>query len=932
MKEKLILIGSFVSTLVFLAGCASTSAEPKFYPEKVPCPGPAVEVRPLNGAPAVFFDGKPDAGIMTNPTKKWGTGIFPLVENGVLTLTNKPGNYDYRSVKTTNSFSGAYSVEAAVTVKELTGNGGNITLLMRDSKSNAYLLSLSEDKGVKNANLWKEEKEAEGGYRKWVTVPFGWETGKTYVLKVSFDGKEVSGFVDGNLIGKQTDENPIASARVEASVYHSVSAIDRITVARSDNTILFNDDFSSPRSWDWNGQALQKAKSYPEAGIHTYTASGWGGTDWWSFCWTGPGQYDFTKIDRDFENLIKDDPQALIFPRVYLNAPEWWMKAHPEETSVLYDKDGSSRPGRFPSFTSELWLKDIGEFLRQYIRHLNSSPYGERYIGFLVGGGAALEWVYNWGPYFHDYSQSQLKAYVAWLKTVYPDVNALREAWKDTNITFETVQIPALQERMKGDFHNFYDPAKGKKVSDYRRFHSIAVSNAIEYLSRIVKEETQGKRLSVIAYGYHLNTYNDASNHVYTYMDMGHQNLARVLECPYVDALVSPHFYYGRKPGGFVLSVIPVDSVMLNGKAFFDEDDIRSHLAEKTPLYDKEGRAQNLEESVNIFKRDFAYTLSKGMKLWYMDWGWGWYHDDAIMNTIEKIQNMATESLSKDRQKSSDIAVIVSEQSTDYLASKSGLIPSLVHNQIVYQFTRLGTPFDVYLLSDLGKIPDYKMYVFLDTFYLTEKDLRVIKEKVLCNNHTVLWIYAPGYVTDQGLSADAVSNITGIKIAVADVDTEFAASLSDTGNSITKGLDTGLKWKAGDGPFGPLFYSVDDNAATLAVLTDQVKEYSGKPAMAVKEMKGWRSIWCGVPEIPSALLRQIAKTGGVHIYDDSDDTVYANRFMLGVAANDAGEREIRLPKPAKVIDAFTGEVVSEKTANFKINFKQYETKMWWLEY
>ena len=61
MKEKLILIGSFVSTLVFLAGCASTSAEPKFYPEKVPCPGPAVEVRPLNGAPAVFFDGKPDA-------------------------------------------------------------------------------------------------------------------------------------------------------------------------------------------------------------------------------------------------------------------------------------------------------------------------------------------------------------------------------------------------------------------------------------------------------------------------------------------------------------------------------------------------------------------------------------------------------------------------------------------------------------------------------------------------------------------------------------------------------------------------------------------------------------------------------------------------------------------------------------------------------
>ncbi len=924
MKGKFILTGGFVCALIFLAGCAHPSAEPAFYPEKVPCPGPVVEVKPLNGLPAVFFDGKPNAGIMTNPTQKWGAGILPVVEEGVLTLTNKQGYYAYRSVTTTGSFNGSYSVEAAVTVKEITGNGGNATLDIRDSKSNAYILSLSENTGVRNVNLWKEDKAAEGGYRKWITVPFQWETGKTYVLKISFDGKEVSGFVDGNLIGKQPDETPIASGKAELSVYHSVSAFDRITVAKTDNTVLFSDDFSSPRAWDWSGQPMQKAKSYADVGVHIYTAAGWGGTDKWSECWLGPGQYDFTKIDRDFEGLMKNDPQALIFPRVYLNAPEWWLKAHPEEALVLYAKAGWSNPTKYPSFTSQLWLKDVGEFLRQYIRHLNSSPYGERYIGFMVGGGAAMEWVYNWGnPYFHDYSKNQLNAYVAWLKTIYPDVNALREAWKNPDITFETVQIPTIAERMNGDVRNFYDPAKGRKVSDYRRFHSIAVSSAVSYMCKIVNEETQGKRLAVVAYGYLMN-----SHDVYSAMDMGHYDLANVLECPYVSALISPHVYYGRNPGGFAMVPTPVDSVMLHGKVFFDEDDIRTHISAKTPLNDQEGRAQNLEESINVFKRDAAYALSKGMRFWYMDFGNGWYHDDAIMDTIGKIQKIATESLEKNRSKTSEIALIVSEKSSDYMSTEPGLLTSLLYNQVFKEFTRIGAPLDVYLISDLAKIPDYKMYVFLNAFYLTDNDRKAIKENIMGKNHTVLWMYAPGYITDRGLSIDAISDITGIKLDAEYAAGEFSVSLSETSHPLTKNLNPGLTWK---GTVGPLFYSIDRDAVTLAVLTGSPAVFSGKPELAVKETGGWRSIWCGVPEIPTALLRQIAKAAGVHIYSDSDDVINANRFMVSVAVNDAGERNIRLPKPAKVVDAFTGEVVSEKTADFKINFKQYETKVWWLE-
>jgi hypothetical protein len=193
-------------------------------------------------------------------------------------------------------------------------------------------------------------------------------------------------------------------------------------------------------------------------------------------------------------------------------------------------------------------------------------------------------------------------------------------------------------------------------------------------------------------------------------------------------------------------------------------------------------------------------------------------------------------------------------------------------------------------------------------------------------------------VTEKGLSVDATSKLTGIKLAVQNVSGEFSAVLSDTEHPLTQGLDSRTSWKArptaskGDVAFGPLFYCTDKDAHTLAVLDRSVKKnLVGKPVMAVKQMDDWRSIWCGVPEIPSALLRRIAGTSGVHVYSDSDDVVYASNVMVSVAVKNAGERVIRLPKASRVVDAFTGEVVSESTKEFKMPFKQCETRMWWLE-
>ena len=934
-------VGYVIVLLISSSGTWST--EPamgptisKPYPHPVPCPGPAVEVRGHNGAPALFIDGKPTAPILANPNQPWGEKPRPVIEQGKLILTNEPGNYNYRSVKTTQHFGTRYNVEARLGGTEITGKNPIIRLEVQQrgkrgkNGPGGYCIDLATIAGNTVVRVGKNEP-SKNDLVVWSSSPLDWPMGGGIDLKIVVDDKTVSMFINGAPIIEKTDEEPLRPGSVGLSVYHAVVEIDVVTVKKPDGEVLFQDDFSKARSWDWSGQPLHKAKNFHEAGIHLYTAVGWGGTDVWSKAWNGPGEYDFSWIDEhQFGRVAKQDPQARFLPRLYLDPPKWWLEAHPEEAAGCFHTAGWEGKDRRASFTSERWLKDTSDYLRQYLRHLNSSAYADRFIGFVLGGGHALEWVYNWqGIFFHDYSQRQACAFRGYLRDRYGSVGALRQAWKDPAVTFETAEIPTPEQRQSSDSFNFYDPAKGRQLPDYMRFHSMAVSRAILHFSRVVREETQGKRLILHFYGYHLNTQQAK------YMNMGHQDFGTTLRSNDIDAFCSPHFYALRQPGEVIQPVVPLDSVRLHGKLFFDEDDIRTHLAARTPLAISEGRAETLDQTINVMKRDFAYCTSKNIPFWWMDWGNGWYNDDAIMDLVAKIQEIATESLDRDRGPSAEIAVVVSEKSVDYLRASVSLMRPLVFSQVCEQLHRIGAPFDICLLSDLPLLEEHKLYIFLDTFYLTEEDESNIRD-ILKNNHTVLWMYAPGYVTDRGLCIDSSSNITGIKLAALRRQAECYATLEDVSDSVTQGLDPGLRWGVEDGPYGPVIFADDNEATVLATLhapahEDNKTEALTRPGLVVRQFPDWRSIWCGVPDMPASLLRNIARTSGVHIYTDSDDVLYANRFMVAIHTRLAGKRTIHLPQKATLIDAFSGKKVAEDTAKFEVELGQYETGFWLIE-
>ncbi|MHB9032412.1 MAG: hypothetical protein ACYC6L_05135, partial [Anaerolineae bacterium] len=84
----------------------------------------------------------------------------------------------------------------------------------------------------------------------------------------------------------------------------------------------------------------QQLREFAEAGVHLYSAPSTSCQHLWGAMvppvWVSPGTFEYSHIDRVFEQIITADPQARIFPRVYLNSPDWWDDLHPDQL-VLVD-------------------------------------------------------------------------------------------------------------------------------------------------------------------------------------------------------------------------------------------------------------------------------------------------------------------------------------------------------------------------------------------------------------------------------------------------------------------------------------------------------------------------------------------------------------------------------------------------------------------
>jgi len=233
-----------------------------------------------------------------------------------------------------------------------------------------------------------------------------------------------------------------------------------------------------------------------------------------------------------------------------------------------------------------------------------------------------------------------------------------------------------------------------------------------------------------------------------------------------------------------------------------------------------------------------------------------------------------------------EIAVIFDEKGPMYESLRNNLDWPLIYKQRVYGLSRMGAPYRFHLLTDLveGKMPDYKLYIFLNCFYLSASagasashaERKAIDEKVKRDGNVALWLFGAGLGNESGLALENMTALTGFQFASLDSIWELTCSIRNYQHPITQGLKADTVFGT-DLRIGPIITVSDPEATILGLLI--FNQGRNEPGFAVKDFgKGARRQAQLIGQLADAVLAE-AKP----IFKDAEEGV---RLMVELMADE----------------------------------------------
>jgi hypothetical protein len=698
------------------------------------------------------------------------------------------------------------------------------------------------------------------------------------------------------------------------------------------------------------GAIQDSVRAFAKNGIHIYSVDAIG------YEWRGPrpedpSPYDFTETAPRLRVILEADPEALFLLRMGFETryllDDWWNKAYPDEVEVLTD-------GPYPSasYASEVWQSQVKDFLRAYLNHLRSAGLYDRVIACQVATGTCGEWIKSWSsmnPACGDFSAPMRRAFRRWLRWRYnDDVDTLRKAWGDANVTFETAEVPSTAEQVNTTRHLFRDPRREQKVIDFYACYAEVAADAMIGFCQTVKEETKGEKLAGAFFGYLMElSWNDAffndnygdltNSEVSTTQRSGHLGLWKALRSPYVDFLVSPYTYAFRGIGGDGLPMQPTDSLRIHGKLYFLEEDTLMHNN-----FDPGGRMHPVDKSIPIYQRHFAQVATHGL-------GITWLENNIFRESplilddarrwYKRFQELGTWALQLNRAPASEVAVFLDDESFFYEAIRNNIDIPLIWHQRVINLNRFGAPHDLYLLNDLleGNLPDYKLHVFLNPFHLNNRRRKALKEIICRDNKVSLWLYAAGYINedhpDDAVHTDHMTDLTGFRFGKGGSYWGPFMHITNFNHPITQGLSQELFWGS-TRSIAPNFHLEDPEATILGEVVYHLGRcragFGVKTFNPGNPRTSWTSVYIATPNVPAPVLRGIARYAGVHLYNEDGDVLYATPDLLGVHTVAGGARTFRLPRRVEVVyDLFNDCALAHDATQFEVWLSPASTALYY---
>lgn len=674
-----------------------------------------------------------------------------------------------------------------------------------------------------------------------------------------------------------------------------------------------------PGSRSWKEQPQRNIRLFAEQGIRLFQAD-----VCLCHCWTGPGQLDIAPTRREITGLLNACPEALVTLRLHVNPPYWWMKKNPDEL-VVYDDGPAEDQGETErlitgdmertmrvSLASEVWLSEAGAILADYCRQLAETPEGRRVIGLQLACGAYGEWHY-WGcggNHEPDYGPAMTARFRRCLIEKYATDEALQCAWGEPGATIADAVIPGMQARRQATDGVFRDPRLERAVIDSLENMQGSVADAIIHFCRITKENWPRPLIAGTFYGYFFHIGARAAIG-------GHLEIERVLASPWVDYLSAPHSYYARnrETGGAAHSRGLLESVRTHGKLWLTEMD-------EHPLGTEDhigGDPERHPETVARLRRCVLDPIQRGMGFWYYDHRivpngdihrkFGWWDHPTLLAEIRKHRGLYDEFSCRPFTPVADVALVF--DTSAYYHTACHWEPNVLHTAsidgLLADVGHAGVAYDCLYLFDVDRVDwsRYKAVVFANAYHLPAERRRSIKERIATDQRHLIWLYAPGYSDGNRIGADLITDITGVGV------------VRTSGHRVMITGGCGLPEVSCEAPRVPQpLFAVDDPKAEPAAHFSE----SAEIAAIRKPLADSVSWFFSLPPSDSALLREIFRQAGAHIYLETPDVLIAGGGLITVHTVDGGRRQIRLRDgnviditlPATsttVFDAETGRVV-----------------------
>jgi hypothetical protein len=623
--------------------------------------------------------------------------------------------------------------------------------------------------------------------------------------------------------------------------------------------------------------------------------------------WIGFGEYDFSKIDDQMRVFMDNAPAAYFNIKLMLDTRPWYFEKYPEY------------PGSFRHLSSIAgdgnWRKDVSKYLHDVIGYLEKN-YGDRIFAYSLFAGSSTEWYteFNYAAksnIYYETDGSKLPLTVIDIDR-FPVKEVAFRKWMD-DPAVKLPSLEAIEHTSHGVFRDLSQP-KDKEGFNYWQFQSKIIGEAACYFAEIVKKLTENKKLTGLFYGY-LTLLSGRR-----LLCNGHLGFEQVWNSPYFDMIYGPTRYETRKLTDASGYLVPIDSVTLRNKLYFQEIDYRFATGEKRILENGHdlGRTHASETSLSLsqscIRREFINTLEKRTGMWWFDFFGYNYIEPVLMTEVKDTMSVMEKIKNIDMQKISQIAIFTDTESEFFLNQDSDLDDKNIARQIT-EFSFLGAPHDSFTFSDLEEACDksnYKLIFFLNTFKIPEEKLAYINEKLKKDGRTLVFFYAPGYIMDNGFSVERMSLLLGMNMR-SEMKPVKRIRLGKALKQELDGISFGYAKEV-----SPKFSVQDSNAAVYGKYED------GGTAFAFKKLENCNICYVGSGTIPYKVLREIARNAGVHIYYEGNDPVYVNSRMIGIHHVKDNDAIINMPCECSGETIFGGGRIASTNRKLKMKVQHGE--------